>query len=68
MLRFYGVRSPDGMMIGADIDTLIDSDLVITIEGYQIGVSPEVLDQLKMTTIHADTYQQKEGLILLNCK
>lgn len=68
MLRFYGVRGPEGMIIGADIDTLIDTDFVVNVEGYQIGVSPEVLEQLKMTTIHADTHQQREGLILLNCK
>lgn len=67
-LRFYGVRSPDGMIIGADIDTLIDTDYIINVEGYQIGISPEVLDKLETATIHADIHQKKEGLILLNCK
>lgn len=67
-LRFYGVASSDGMLIGADIDTLFDSDHQIDVEGYTIGVSPEVLLNLQMATIHAEKYSTREGIILLNCK
>lgn len=65
-LRFYGISSSDGMIIGADIDTLIDTDHIVEVEGYQIGVSPEVLHNLKSVTIHADTHQQRQGIILFN--
>lgn len=65
-LRFYGVSSSDGMIIGADIDTLIDTDHIIEVEGYQIGVSPEVFPNLQSVTIHAETQQQRQGIILFN--
>lgn len=67
-LRFYGVRSQRGMIIGADIDTLFESDHVIEFEGFQIGISPEVLENLQRATIHAELHPKQEGIILLNCK
>lgn len=67
-LRFYGVASSEGMIIGADIDTLFDSDHQIDIEGYTIGISPEVLPSLQTATIHAEKHMHREGIILLNCK
>lgn len=65
-LRFYGVRSSDGMIVGADIDTLIDTDHIVDVEGYQIGVSPEVMPNLESVTIHADIHQNQQGIILFN--
>lgn len=65
-LRFYGVRSADGMIIGADIDTLVDTDHIIEIEGFQIGISPEVLPNLELVTVHVDTHQHQQGIILFN--
>lgn len=67
-LRFYGVASNEGMLIGADIDTLIDSDHQIEFEGYTIGISPEVFQKLETATIHAEKQATREGIILLNCK
>lgn len=67
-LRFYGVNSPEGLQIGADIDTILDTDLLVTVDGYQIAMSPEVLSSLKSATIHVDRDETKEGIILFNCK
>lgn len=64
-LRFYGVYQCGEFTIGADIDTLIDTDYIMDVDGYEIGVSPEVMEKLKSVTIHA---QYNAGLILLNCK
>lgn len=66
VLRFYGVSSTDGMIIGADIDTLVDTDHIIEIEGLQIGISPEVLPNLELVTVHVDTHQHRQGIILFN--
>lgn len=65
-LRFYGVSSTEGMLIGADIDTLVTTDHIIEIEGFQIGISPEVLPNLKLVTVHVDTYEHQKGIILFN--
>lgn len=67
-LRFYGIYQSGDFTIGADIDTLINTDHIIEVEGYEIGVSPEVMSKLKKATIHAQLHTQDKGLILLNCK
>ncbi|MBQ0138368.1 MAG: hypothetical protein KBT36_03655 [Kurthia sp.] len=67
-LRFYGVASSNGLLIGADIDTLIDSDFKMDVDGYTVGISPEVLPKLQTATIHAEKQASREGIILLNCK
>ena len=52
-LRFYGIYQSGDFTIGADIDTLLDMDYIIEVEGYEIGLSPEVISKLKTAAIHA---------------
>lgn len=55
-LRFYGIYQSGDFTIGADIDTLIDTDHIIEVEGYEIGLSPEVISKLKTAAIHAQLH------------
>lgn len=55
-LRFYGIYQSGDFTIGADIDTLLDMDYIIEVEGYEIGLSPEVISKLKTAAIHAQLH------------
>lgn len=55
-LRFYGIYQSGDFTIGADIDTLIDTNHIIEVEGYEIGLSPEVMSKLKTAMIHAQLH------------
>lgn len=64
-LRFYGVTGCCGMNLGAEIAQAKEEDTVQTIEGIDIAVDPQIAEQLKDVTIHAEEENGELGLVLL---
>ena len=64
-LRFYGVAGCCGMNLGAEIAQAKEEDSVQTIEGIEIAVDPQIVEQLTDVTIHAEEENGQLGLVLL---
>ncbi len=64
-LRFYGVAGCCGMNLGAEIAQAQEEDTVQTVEGINIAVDPQIVEQLTDVTIHAEEENGQLGLVLL---
>lgn len=64
-LRFYGVAGCCGMNLSAEIAQAQEADKVELLEGIEIAVDPQIAQQLKDVTIHAEEENGQLGLVLL---
>lgn len=64
-LRFYGVAGCCGMNLSAEIAHAKEEDMVQTVEGIEIAVDPQIVEQLTDVTIHAEEENGELGLVLL---
>ena len=64
-LRFYGVAGCCGMNLGAEIAKSKEEDVIQRVEGIEIAVDPQIVEQLTDVTIHAEEENGELGLVLL---
>jgi len=64
-LRFYGIAGCCGVNLGVGLDEAQETDELVTIEGIQIAIDPQVKAQLTGVTIHAEEENGEIGLVLL---
>ena len=63
-LRFYGIAGCCGVNLGVGLDDPHSEDEIVSIEGIQVAIDPQVKPQVEGVTIHAEEENGEMGLVL----
>ena len=63
-LRFYGIAGCCGVNLGVALQEPEDNDLLEEVNGVNIAIHPDVMDQLTNVTLEVEDENGEKGLVL----